>query len=78
MSDRTVVEWMARKAAHADDPFSNDVPWPTAAGLGAAVAVIGNHMVANSSRIQKANNRIYFPVQDCDKSAFTLSEKRWR
>ena len=81
MPDRAVAEWVARKALHASDPFASaDLSPPAAAGIGAAVAVMatGNTIIANSSRIQKANNRIYFPIQDCDSSAFTLSDKRWR
>ena len=78
MADRSVSEWVARKATHATDPFSAELPPPAAAGAGAAVAVFGNETIAKSTRVQKANNRVYFPMQDCKKSAFTLSDKRWR
>lgn len=79
IADRTVSEWIARKASHAADPFSaEELPPPAAAGVGAAVAIAGNRVVADSRRIQRANNRIYFPIQDCDRSAFTPSDKRWR
>ena len=78
-SDR-VCEWVARKSSHAADPFSDvqSLPPPTADGMGAASAVVANRVVANSTRIQRANNRVYFPVADCDVAAFTLSDKRWR
>ena len=79
MGDR-VGEWVARKATHAADPFAAEaLPPPAAEGVGGAIATTSTgHVVAKSSRIQRANNRIYFPVQDCDAAAFTLSEKRWR
>ena len=52
---------------------------PSAPGTGAAIAVAaGNVIIAKSDRIQRANNRVYFPVQDCISSIFVLSEKRWR
>ena len=80
MDDR-VGEWVARKATHAADPFAaGDLAPPVAPGIGlSAIAVTATgRAVASSSRIQKANGRAYFPVQDCDAAAFTLSEKRWR
>ena len=75
-----VAEWVARKASHADDPFAVDaLPLPSAAGVGGASACTSNgQIVASSNRIQRANGRVYFPVQDCVKSAFTISDKRWR
>ena len=75
-----VCEWVARKNDHANDPFANlgELPSPAAQGIGAATASAAGTIVAKSDRIQKANNRVYIPVQDCNASLFILSEKRWR
>ena len=78
MDDR-VGEWVARKAMHAADPFAEgELAPPAAQGIGCAIAMVAGRAIASSERIQKANGRSYFPVQDCDGAAFTLSEKRWR
>ena len=76
-----VSEWVARKATHVQDPFTNldTLPAPFATGMSHAIALTATgQRVASSSRVQKANGRVYFPVQDCNKSAFVLSDKRWR
>ena len=76
-----VGEWVARKETHASDPFADDALWHHRgfeSGVSGATAVVGTTIVASSSRVQRANGRVYFPVQDCLRSAFTLSDKRWR
>ena len=80
MFSDSVCEWVARKNDHAIDPFAHlgELPSPAAQGIGAATASSAGMIVAKSYRIQKANNRVYIPVQDCNASLFILSEKRWR
>ena len=48
------------------------------ASTGAASAYVSGRVVASSSRVQRANQRVYFPIADCVASAFELSDKRWR
>ena len=76
-----ICEWVARKAAHAADPFADvsALPPPCAPGVGGARAVVSGRVVARSSRVQKANGRVYFPIQDCDASAFeTFATIEWQ
>ena len=78
---RGVAEWQARKTTRASDPFvSKDAlsEQPVAPGVGAATAVVAGRVVASSTRIQRANQRVYFPIADCVAAAFELSDKRWR
>jgi len=42
------------------------------------VAKLGRVVLARSSRVQYANQRAYFPVEDCVSARFLPSNKRWR
>ena len=81
MTDDRSREWQARKATHAADPFADlikRVAVPAAVGMGSATAIVNGVVVASSQRVQRANQRVYFPLADCTVASFTPSDKRWR
>ena len=74
--------WAARKATHEPDPFADEArrtAEPACAGVGSATATLaGRTLPASSSRIQRANGRVYFPIADCSSALFERSSKSWR
>mmetsp|Transcript_23529 Transcript_23529/g.46354 ORF Transcript_23529/g.46354 Transcript_23529/m.46354 type:complete len:86 (-) Transcript_23529:431-688(-) len=84
----SVQDWMTRKAERAADPmFSPKLSTPEAKELadvthkqhfGEFAARVGGVVVAKSRSTKEANNRFYFPIEDCVQRHFAPSAKRWR
>ena len=78
MPTGAVTEWKQRKASHAQDPLNaiRGTACPQPDGL--VTACVNGVVVASSSRVQWANRRAYFPMEDCAVDHFRSSVKRWR
>ena len=78
-----VREWKARKAAQAESPLavlsrgSVLVQAPRRPGK-RAEARVGGMVLATTERAQVVNQRIYFPLEDCQATLLRDSPKRWR
>ena len=88
-----VTEWQARKETHSLDPMvaqqrilslgggrqlkQQQATDPDPSGS-VVVAKLGRVTLARSARVQHANKRAYFPVEDCVSARFLPSPKRWR
>jgi hypothetical protein len=89
-----VAEWRQRKATNAPDPLlvrlaaqkspqqpllpapQHDVSADTCSS--SYTARLGGKVVARSSRVQHANRRVYFPIEDVVEGVLLPSPKRWR
>ena len=77
-----VREWKARKAAHAESPLAvlsrgGALVQERRSGKRAEARVNGL-LLASTERAQVANQRIYFPLEDCQAALLRDSPKRWR
>ena len=74
--------WMARKAAHVESPLAvlqrGDPLVPARAPGVAAEARADGVVLARTERAQVVNQRVYFPLEDCDLRLLRDSPKRWR
>ena len=82
--DDAVGEWIQRKNTKAPDPMNKKEAGdtkveqtPETNGVW-VVARADDVIVARSQHCQLANKRFYFPVQDCMRKHFELSNKEWR
>ena len=83
MDDR-VREWMRRKETHAHDPLekcrdgSQVSTAQTTSYPMTFVATFNGREIANTSRPQIVNRRVYFPFEDIRQQYLVSSSKRWR
>mmetsp|Transcript_26206 Transcript_26206/g.61156 ORF Transcript_26206/g.61156 Transcript_26206/m.61156 type:complete len:95 (-) Transcript_26206:316-600(-) len=86
-----VAAWLLRKNSRCEDPLQDVKSAQVSSGSGplsrepegmhkrkVITARIGRSIVARSSAVQMANQRYYFPLEDCCLSHFESSTKRWR
>lgn len=79
-----VAEWVERKGRRCADPLDaikagcHPCTQPEASdGTDWVVARAGGVVVARTCRVQEANRRYYFPIEDCIAEHLESSPKRW-
>jgi len=77
-----VREWKARKATHVESPLAallrGEAPAAARAPGVRAEARADGVVLARTERAQVVNQRVYFPLEDCDLRLLRDSPKRWR
>ena len=81
VSAQAVRRWQERKASHTESPLAimrSGAPAPIRAAGVPAEARVAGRLLARTDRAQVVNQRVYFPLEDCDARMLVDSPKRWR